>query len=86
MPRRCLALALRRAASKQPGAALSVGPNLTLLANTGRVICLVRTKGLCPSPPVQDVLLWGKSPCVLQRLAEVPFAYFVDPALIQARR
>ena len=29
----------------------------------------------------QDVLQWGRSPTILQKLARVPFAYFSDPSL-----
>ncbi len=36
-------------------------------------------------PANQDVLLWGRSPTILQLLAEVPFAYLVEPQLYQVR-
>lgn len=33
----------------------------------------------------QDLLHWGTSPTILQRLSNLPFAYFSDPKMVRTR-
>ncbi|GLC40566.1 hypothetical protein PLESTF_001012900 [Pleodorina starrii] len=82
------------AAAREPPSAAGAPPPPTALvaaappATTGlvqllnEVLLLIGFYGVL-QPANQDVLLWGKSPTILQRLAEVPFPYFVEQQLYQ---
>ncbi|GLI68003.1 hypothetical protein VaNZ11_012325 [Volvox africanus] len=71
-----------------PSVSPPLSPPAAPPANTGlvqllnEVLLLIGFYGVL-QPANQDVLLWGKSPTILQRLAEVPFPYFVEQQLYQ---
>ncbi|GIM08510.1 hypothetical protein Vretimale_12524, partial [Volvox reticuliferus] len=68
--------------SSQPPPPAPPPANTGLVQLLNEVLLLIGFYGVL-QPANQDVLLWGKSPTILQRLAEVPFPYFVEQQLYQ---
>ncbi|KXZ55637.1 hypothetical protein GPECTOR_2g1187 [Gonium pectorale] len=75
--------AVSAAAPSASAAAAAARPTHTGLVQLLNEVLLLLGHAAVLQPANQDVLLWGKSPTLLQRLAEVPRPYFEDQQLYQ---